>query len=164
MPRRRAFAVQEQVGLHQRAALERGNRDAAGGHRGEPGQQVARRRGAHLRRVRRRDQPRPRRRNRLRSPERPLLDPVLLELGRRRGRRPALEPHALCRDASVRLRVRLPELHRSGSHVLATRVLRLQPPAPLDGEAEARPAQRLPLRPEHPDAGVRALAWASAPE
>ena len=86
MPRRGTPQVQGQVRLHRRAALERGDQHIACRPGGEPGEHHSRRRRAPLRRLRRCDQPRALGGHRLRPPQRALLDPVLLELGRQRRR------------------------------------------------------------------------------
>ena len=94
------------------------------------------------RRLRRRAQPPPRPRHRLRPPRRALLDPVpRLPLRRRRGEprlAAAHAPHG--RAARVR---RVPELPRSRARRLAPRLLRPQPRAP---RASATPDRRFRFR------------------
>ena len=81
------------------------------------------RRGAP-RRLRRRDQPRRARRDGVRPPARALLDPVLRRDRQRYERRSGSRVAARLQsgDAAARLRTRVSELHRPGSHRLGSRV------------------------------------------
>src|SRR5205823_603771 len=103
--------------------------------------------------------PRSESRDCFRPSRRALLAPVprILGGGRPAGgrsREPDLPPEALRGHAAVRLRVRVPELHRPGAFELEARVLRVElPPARL-GQAEIRPRKRLPLPSEHPHAAL----------
>jgi Berberine and berberine like len=125
---RRSGVILGQVGLRSREAEPGWDPDARAGDRTERGNTRIPLSVGPARLLRRRDQRGLPGRRGLRAPGNALLDPVprLPELGRRDGE-PRLAEGALPGDATLRLRLRLPELHRSRPGWLETGLLRLEP-------------------------------------
>src|SRR2546425_725388 len=102
--------------------------------------------------VRRRDQPSKEGCNRVRPPQRALLDAIPRVLGRlgRCRAEPPLAAKFLRGDAPARLTVRVSELHRPRPRQMGACVLRLESRPPDRGQEPLRPTERLSLEPEHP--------------
>ncbi len=144
---RSAFAASRTTST--RRSLERGCRHDHALDRASPG---GRARGlASPRLTRRSDQPRTRRRDRVRAPELPQLGSVLqfLDAAGQRRADPRLDARLLRRDAPVRLGLRLPELHRPRPHDLAARLLRRELRAASAREEAGRSGWAVPLRPRN---------------